>query len=103
MLGFTGIATTYIFGTLLTANGSIRQLNFMAFFGMILNITLNLILIPRYQAHGSAYASLVTQIFTGTAQLILALSIFQTTRSLVHRLHGHDHSLRSLCHFAASF
>lgn len=77
MIGFTGIATTYIFGTLLTANGSMKHLNIMAFSGMVLNIVLNLILIPRYQAHGSAYASLVTQIFTGGAQLILALIIFK--------------------------
>lgn len=77
MIGFTGIATTYIFGTLLTANGSIKQLNYMAFGGMILNVVLNLILIPQYMAFGSAYASLVTQILTAGAQLILALSVFK--------------------------
>lgn len=77
MTGFIGIATTYIFGTLLTANGSIRQLNFMAFGGMLLNVVLNLILIPRFMALGSAYASLTTQLFTGGAQLILALYIFK--------------------------
>ncbi len=77
MIGFTGIATTYIFGTLLTANGSLKQLNLMAMAGMILNVTLNLILIPRYQSFGSAYASLATQIFTGVAQLVLAIYIFR--------------------------
>ncbi|HKI89239.1 MAG TPA: oligosaccharide flippase family protein [Draconibacterium sp.] len=77
MAGFIGIATTYIFGTLLTANGSMKQLNVMAFSGMILNIVLNLILIPRYLAFGSAYASLTTQIFTAAVQVILALSIFK--------------------------
>lgn len=77
MVGFIGIASTYIFGTLLTANGSMKQLNIMAFFGMVLNITLNLVLIPRYQAFGSAYASLATQIFTATVQIILALRIFK--------------------------
>lgn len=77
MIGFTGIATTYIFGSLLTANGSLRQLNIMAFSGMVINVALNLILIPRYQAFGSAYASLVTQIFTGITQLILAAYIFK--------------------------
>lgn len=76
MIGFIGIATTYIFGTLLTANGSLKQLNIMAFSGMVLNVVLNLILIPRLQAYGSAYASLSTQIFTGTTQLIIALVIF---------------------------
>ena len=44
---------------------------------MLLNFTLNLILIPRFQAYGSAYASLSTQLFTGGAQLILALSVFK--------------------------
>lgn len=77
MVGFIGIATTYIFGTLLTANGSLKHLNIMAFSGMVLNIVLNLILIPRYQAHGSAYASLATQLFTGAAQLVLALVLFK--------------------------
>ncbi len=77
MTGFVGIATTYIFGTLLTANGSMKQLNLMALGGMLLNVVLNLILIPRYQAFGSAYASLITQLFTGGAQLILAVYIFK--------------------------
>lgn len=77
MIGFVGIATTYIFGTLLTANGSLKHLNIMAFFGMVLNISLNLILIPRHQALGSAYASLVTQLITAFAQVILALVILK--------------------------
>ncbi len=77
MCGFIGIATTYIFGTLLTANGSMKYLNIMAFGGMVLNVVLNLMLIPRMQAFGSAYASLATQLFTGGAQLILAFIIFK--------------------------
>ena len=77
MIGFIGIANTYIFGTLLTANGSMKQLNIMAFFGMVLNIILNLILIPRYQAFGAAYASLITQVLTAATQIILALIIFK--------------------------
>ena len=77
MTGFIGIATTYVFGTLLTANGSMKQLNWMAFAGMVINVSLNLILIPRYQAFGSAYASLFTQIVTAGAQVILATVIFK--------------------------
>ena len=77
MLGFTGIATTYIFGTLLTANGSLKQLNLMAFAGMIINISLNLILIPHLQASGSAYASLFTQLITAGAQIVIAVYIFK--------------------------
>jgi len=77
MTGFIGIATTYIFGTLLTANGSLKHLNIMAFLGMVLNLVLNFVLIPRFQAFGSAYASLATQLFTGFLQLVLALIIFK--------------------------
>jgi len=77
MIGFTGIASAYIFGTLLTANGNMKQLNLMAFSGVILNVVLNLILIPRYQAYGSAYASMTTQILTGAAQCIIAIIIFK--------------------------
>jgi len=77
MTGFIGIATTYIFGTLLTANGSMKQLNIMAFAGMVVNVSLNLFLIPGYQAFGSAYASLFTQIVTASAQVILATVVFK--------------------------
>jgi len=77
MISFLGIAITYIFGTLLTANGSIRQLNWIAMTGMILNVGLNFLLIPKMHAIGSAWASLITQIFTGLSQLILATIIFK--------------------------
>lgn len=79
MGSFLGIATTYIFGTLLTANGSIRQLNWMALGGVGLNIGLNLLLIPQMQALGSAWASLATQIFTALAQIILSVVILKLT------------------------
>lgn len=79
MVSFLGVATTYIFGTLLTANGSIRHLNWMALAGMVLNIGLNLLLIPKMQAIGSAWASLVTQLFTALAQTLLAVMILKLT------------------------
>lgn len=79
MVSFLGIATTYIFGTLLTANGSIRQLNWMALLGMGINVGLNLILIPQMQAYGSAWASLATQLFTALAQTILAVIFLKLT------------------------
>jgi len=79
MISFLGIATTYIFGTLLTANGSIKQLNYMALVGMGINIAVNLLLIPELKALGSAWASLATQLFTALAQTILAVTILKLT------------------------
>jgi len=74
---FIPIASTYIFGTLLTANGNLKQLNIMASIGMCINIILNLILIPKFQALGSAYSSLTTQLLTGLAQILMVQRIFK--------------------------
>jgi O-antigen/teichoic acid export membrane protein len=77
MTGFLGVAITYVFGTLLTANGSLKQLNIMAFCGMVLNISLNLILIPTLFAKGSAVSSMITQLVTAGAQLWISVRIFR--------------------------
>lgn len=77
MCCFVPISSTYIFGTLLTANGNLRQLNIMASTGMVFNIGLNFILIPRYHATGAAISSISTQIFTALAQVFMAQKAFQ--------------------------
>ncbi|HAN19073.1 MAG: hypothetical protein A2X13_02740 [Bacteroidetes bacterium GWC2_33_15] len=77
ILSYIGIALTYIFGTLLTANGSLKQLNIMAAAGVLLNIILNLLLIPKYAAFGAAIASLITQSFTAIVQIVLSIKIFK--------------------------
>lgn len=79
VIGFIPISATYIFGTLLTANGSLKALNLMALTGMVVNIGLNLILIPHFMAVGSAYASLATQFITAIIQVAIAQSIFRFT------------------------
>jgi len=71
------ISITYIFGTLLTANGSLKKLNIIAFAGMILNIILNIIFIPIFKTEGAAAVSLATQILTALFQLIYVLIIFK--------------------------
>lgn len=77
MLSFIAISTTYIFGTLLTANGNLKQLNIMAASGMVLNITLNVILIKQLEAYGAALSSMITQYLTAIIQVILAQRIFK--------------------------
>jgi O-antigen/teichoic acid export membrane protein len=74
---FIPISTTYVFGTLLTANGNLKQLNIMAASGMAVNIILNIFLIPRFFAIGSAFASLFTQFATSLIQVILVQRIFK--------------------------
>ncbi|MBL7898326.1 MAG: oligosaccharide flippase family protein, partial [Crocinitomicaceae bacterium] len=48
ILSFIPVSVTYIFGTLLTANKNLKQLNWMAFGGLILNVLLNYLMIPHY-------------------------------------------------------
>jgi len=70
------LSMTYIFGTLLTANGSLRQLNMMAAGTLVINVLVNLWMIPRMNAVGSAWASLVAQSVMAVAQMLLAMKIF---------------------------
>lgn len=77
MFGFLGSTTMYIFSTLLTANGNLKQLNLIALGGIVVNFSLNILLIPRLQASGAAYASLLTQFFTAGSYLILAQYFFR--------------------------
>jgi len=77
MTCFFAISTTYIFGTLLTANGNLKQLNTMAFIGMAINFGLNLFLIPYYQATGAAISSLITQFTTALIQVMICYKIFK--------------------------
>ncbi|MBI2279277.1 MAG: oligosaccharide flippase family protein [Bacteroidetes bacterium] len=76
MFCFVAIAGTYIYGTLLTSNGSLKQLNIIAVVGLFLNLLLNLILIPVYKAEGSAIASLVTQFIVLVVQILICNKIF---------------------------
>ena len=44
IFGLIPISMTYLFGTLLTANGSMKQLNIIAAVGIVINVTVNLLL-----------------------------------------------------------
>lgn len=73
---FVFICIGYVFGTLLTANGNIRLLNKIALVGVILNISLNIIFIPKYGALSSAYISIITFGFVSITQMIFSFRIF---------------------------
>lgn len=77
MIGFAGIASNYIFGTLLTANGNLRSLNLIAFSFMALNIVVNSMLIPRYGALAASRVAMCTQVGIALAQIVLAWRQFK--------------------------
>jgi len=71
------ISMTYIFGTLLTANGNMRLLNLTACIGIVVNLAVNFVLIPRMQARGAAIASLGTQTVMAGIQTVIAFRVLQ--------------------------
>ncbi len=76
MLSFPAVCTMYIFGALLTANGSMRQMNWLFAFSVVFNIVCNWLLIPHFKALGSAYATLLTQAIVAITQIFIAKQLF---------------------------
>lgn len=86
MLAFIPVSAGYIFGSLLTANGNLKTLNLIAISGVILNVILNLILIPKFQALGSAKASLITQSITVVIQIIAVYRIMKFKSGILNNI-----------------
>ena len=88
MFGFIGMAIAHIAGAALLANHLVRKCNFIYAIGMVINIVLNLILIPENAALGAATATLVTQFFVAGASMALIVGQlkFNLSWSLILRL-----------------
>jgi O-antigen/teichoic acid export membrane protein len=71
MFSLLGFGTTYVYGTLLTANGNLKQLSIIALIGVGTSLALNLILIPQLTAYGASIANISSQLFTALLQIIL--------------------------------
>ncbi len=81
MLNFGPMALGYVFGTLLTANGSMRLLNIVSLLGLLVNIIANTILIPIHGAFGAVVATLVTQ------SLVTGINFYMSRRKFDLRLY----------------
>lgn len=77
MLGFFPICMNFIFGTLLTANGDLKILNLISIGGIITNVILNLVLIPKFGALGAAKATFFTQLLTALLQFFYCVNKFK--------------------------
>ncbi|HKK40226.1 MAG TPA: oligosaccharide flippase family protein [Cryomorphaceae bacterium] len=76
MIGFVGVAMFYVYGTLMTADEDLKKLNYISIGGLLLNLVLNIFLIPYYGAFGAAIATMATQIFAGAAQMFRVVNRF---------------------------
>ncbi len=77
MIAFIAICSNYIFGTLLTANGSLTKMNKVFIVGVLLNVILNYCLIFNYQASGAAFTTALTQTFVLIMQIRIVYQEFQ--------------------------
>ncbi len=71
MISLIGIAVSYIYGTMIVAEGSMYKLNWIFLFCIVLNFVLNYILIPSHKAYGAAIATLVTQFVAMIGQIVV--------------------------------
>lgn len=71
LMAFLPASLIYIFGTLLTALSQLKVLNLLGACTLLINIVLNLLLIPQYGAAGAAFATLGTQAFFALGCMIL--------------------------------
>ena len=71
MISFFFVSVIYIYGTLITANGRLRELNGLFVFGILINIAINFWLIPGYGPVGAAMATLFTQAFVAIGEIII--------------------------------
>lgn len=82
MASFPGFCIMYIYSTLLTANGDLRLLNKIAAAGVVINLTLNLLLIPHYRAMGAAVTTLITQIVLSACFIIFSKKQLNLNKNL---------------------
>ncbi|MEO1515557.1 MAG: oligosaccharide flippase family protein [Bacteroidota bacterium] len=72
IFSFVAVSGIYVYGALLTANGSLMKMNVIFVVSILLNVLLNAWLIPQYKAAGAAMATIATQFFSLLAQILLA-------------------------------
>ena len=74
---FPAVCGTYIYGTLLTANGRLAPMNYLFAGSIGLNVLLNALLIPRFEAVGAALATDITQWGVLIGQILLATRLVE--------------------------
>lgn len=83
MVSFIGMCSTIIFGTLLTARGDLRFLNSISVVGLIINVSINLYLIPKHGAYGAALATVITQSLISMIQFIFCIKVLAIKFSII--------------------
>lgn len=101
MFSFIGMCSTIVFGTLLTAKGDMKFLNTISAIGIVINVTINSFLIPKYGATGAAVATVITQSLISLVQFIYSAYVLKIrfTFLAVGRFSIFVSSLFTLCFY----
>jgi O-antigen/teichoic acid export membrane protein len=70
---FPAMCVIYIFSTLLTADERLMQMNRFFVVGLVLDVVLNLLLVPYFLALGAAMATVATQWFIAVSMVALCV------------------------------
>ena len=79
---FFAYSITTIYGTLLTAAEKLKQLNLLFLGGVIINISLNFILIPSSGALGASISTIITEVLVSLGLIYIALRTTTVSTSL---------------------
>jgi O-antigen/teichoic acid export membrane protein len=71
MFGYVFMSAAQIFGAVLIAKGTIRVLNWVFVIGIVINVGLNIVLIPSLQAKGAAISTVITEVYVMLAMGII--------------------------------
>lgn len=82
MATFPAFCMMYVYSTLLTANGNIKLLTGIALMGVIINLTMNFILIPQQKALGAAITTFITQTTLAACFIIFSGKCLQLPRNM---------------------
>ena len=72
MGSFVAVSGTYIFSTLIASAGHVARMNWTLIGAFVINIGLNIVLIPQYKALGAAISTLITQFFVMITLIFLS-------------------------------
>ncbi len=88
MAAFPAFCLIYIYSTLLTAQNLLKPMIILAAGALIINLGMNAVLIPLYQAEGAAIAAVATQYYVAFGSLFLSVrkSLVPVHRGLILRI-----------------
>lgn len=73
-----GMSLIYVYGTLLTAYHRLRLLNIIAAAAVLLNVGLNIWLLPLYRSEGAAMAASLTQLSVAALHIVFSYQVLQS-------------------------